>query len=133
QTKGIKQVAGQLRLDLAQYRELAAFAQFASDLDNATKAQLLKGEKLTQILIQGQYAPLSAAQQVAILFCGNEGYINDVENKDIQEFKKQFFEYFSSNCQDLEKRLNEGEKLEEKDKEELIKHIENFKENVFKV
>ncbi len=133
QTKGIKQVAGQLRLDLAQYRELAAFAQFASDLDAATKAQLLKGEKLTQILIQGQYNPLSVAEQVAILFCGNEGYVNDVENKDIQEFKKQFFDYFSSNCQDLEKRLNEGAKLEEADKEELIKHIENFKQNVFKV
>ena len=81
QTKGVKQVAGQLRLDLAQYRELAAFAQFASDLDAATKAQLLKGEKLTQILIQSQYNPLSAAQQVAILFCGNEGFVNDVENK----------------------------------------------------
>ncbi len=132
QTKGIKQVAGQLRLDLAQYRELAAFAQFASDLDAATKAQLLKGEKLTQILIQGQYQPLSVAQQVAILFCGNEGYINDVENKDIQEFKKQFFDYFASNCQDLEKRLNEGAKLSDEDKQELIKHIENFKNNVFK-
>ncbi|MBR2069292.1 MAG: F0F1 ATP synthase subunit alpha [Candidatus Gastranaerophilales bacterium] len=133
QTKGIKQVAGQLRLDLAQYRELAAFAQFASDLDSATKAQLLKGGKLTQILIQGQYNPLSAAQQVAILFCGNEGYINDIENKDIQEFKKQFFEYFSSNCSDLENRLNEGAKLSDDDKEELAKHIENFKQNVFKV
>ena len=133
QTKGIKQVAGQLRLDLAQYRELAAFAQFASDLDASTKAQLLKGGKLTQILIQGQYNPLSAAQQVAILFCGNEGFVNDVEDKDIQEFKKQFFEYFSSNCADLEKRLNEGAKLEDSDKEELIKHIKNFKENVFKV
>ncbi len=132
QTKGIKQVAGQLRLDLAQYRELAAFAQFASDLDAATKAQLLKGEKLTQILIQGQYNPLSVAKQVAILFCGNEGYVNDVENKDIQEFKKQFFDYFSSNCPDLEKRLNEGAKLEEADKEELVKHIKNFKENIFK-
>ena len=133
QTKGIKQVAGQLRLDLAQYRELAAFAQFASDLDAATKAQLLKGEKLTQILIQPQYNPLSVAEQVAILFCGNEGYINDVENKDIQEFKKQFFEYFSSNCKELEEKLNQGAKLEDADKEELIKHIKNFKENVFKV
>ena len=132
QTKGIKQVAGQLRLDLAQYRELAAFAQFASDLDAATKAQLLKGEKLTQILIQPQYNPLSVAQQVAILFCGNEGFINDVENKDIQEFKKQFFEYFSSNCSELETKLNDGAKLEESDKEELVKHIKNFKENIFK-
>ncbi len=133
QTKGIKQVAGQLRLDLAQYRELAAFAQFASDLDSVTKAQLLKGEKLTQVLIQPQYNPLSVAYQVAILFCANEGYIDDVENKNIQEFKKQFFEYFSINCSDLEKRLNDGEKLEDKDKEELIEHIKNFKENIFKV
>ncbi len=132
QTKGIKQVAGQLRLDLAQYRELAAFAQFASDLDAATKAQLLKGEKLTQILIQPQYNPLSVAQQVAILFCGNGGYINDVENIHIQEFKKQFFEYFSANCAELEERLNAGAKLEDSDKEELVKHIENFKNNVFK-
>ncbi len=133
QTKGIKQVAGQLRLDLAQYRELAAFAQFASDLDPATKAQLLKGEKLTQILIQPQYQPLSVAQQVAILFCGNEGYINDVENKDIQEFKKQFFEYFDANCSSLAEKLNAGAKLEDNDKEELVKHIKTFKETVFKV
>ena len=131
QTKGIKQVAGQLRLDLAQYRELAAFAQFASDLDAATKAQLLKGEKLTQILIQSQYKPLSVAQQVAILFCGNEGFVNDVENKDIPEFKKQFFEYFSSNCAELELKLNAGAKLEDSDKEDLINHIKNFKETVF--
>ena len=121
-----------MRLDLAQYRELAAFAQFASDLDPATKAQLLKGEKLTQILIQPQYNPLSVAQQVAILFCGNEGYINDVENKDIQEFKKQFFEYFSANCSELEEKLNAGAKLEDSDKENLIKHINEFKTNIFK-
>ena len=132
QTKGLKQVAGQLRLDLAQYRELAAFAQFASDLDSATKAQLLKGEKLTQILIQAQYQPLSAAQQIAILFCGNEGFINDIDNKDIQEFKKQFFEYFSSSCPELEKRLNEGAKLEKDDMNELRNIIENFKSGVFK-
>ena len=132
QTKGIKQVAGQLRLDLAQYRELAAFAQFASDLDPATKAQLLKGEKLTQILIQPQYNPLSVAQQVAILFCANEGYVNDVENRDIQEFKKQFFEYFASNCTDLEEKLNAGAKLEDEDKKTLTEHIKNFKENIFK-
>ena len=93
---------------------------------------MLKGEKLTQILIQPQYNPLSVAQQVAILFCGNEGYINDVENTDIQEFKKQFFEYFSANCSDLEARLNDGAKLEDEDKKNLVEHIKNFKENVFK-
>ena len=107
QTKGIKQVAGQLRLDLAQYRELAAFAQFASDLDPTTRAQLLKGEKLTQILIQPQYNPLSVAKQVTILFAGNEGFLDDVENKDIQDFKNQWFEYFVSNLKELEKKTQQ--------------------------
>lgn len=132
QTKGIKQVAGQLRLDLAQYRELAAFAQFASDLDPATRAQLLKGEKLTQILIQPQYKPLSVAKQVSILFAGNEGFLDDVENKDIQDFKEQWFEYFVSNMSELEKKLNDGAALDDSDKENLRSKLKDFKENIFK-
>ena len=132
QTKGIKQVAGQLRLDLAQYRELAAFAQFASDLDPSTRAQLLKGEKLTQILIQPQYNPLSVSEQVTILFAGNEGFLDDVENKDIQEFKKQWFEYFGANMNDLSEKLNQGAALDDNDKENLRKNLKNFKENIFK-
>ena len=132
QTKGIKQVAGQLRLDLAQYRELAAFAQFASDLDPATRAQLLKGEKLTQILIQPQYNPLSVAKQVTILFAGNEGFLDDVENKDIQDFKNQWFEYFVSNLKELEEKLNNGAALDDNDKENLKNHLKKFKENIFK-
>lgn len=132
QTKGIKQVAGQLRLDLAQYRELAAFAQFASDLDPSTRAQLLKGEKLTQILIQPQYNPLSVSEQVTILFAGNEGFLDDVENKDIQEFKKQWFEYFGANMNDLSEKLNNGAALDDNDKENLRNGLKNFKENIFK-
>ena len=132
QTKGIKQVAGQLRLDLAQYRELAAFAQFASDLDPATRAQLLKGEKLTQILIQPQYKPLSVAQQVSILYAGNIGSLDDVENKDISSFKEQWFEYFSSNMSALDEKLNQGGALDDADKENLKTHLDNFKNNVFK-
>ena len=132
QTKGIKQVAGQLRLDLAQYRELAAFAQFASDLDPATRAQLLKGEKLTQILIQPQYKPLSVAKQVSILFAGNEGFLDDVENKDIQDFKEQWFEYFVSNMSELEKKLNDGAALDDNDKGNLRSKLKDFKENIFK-
>ncbi len=131
QTKGVKQVAGQLRLDLAQYRELAAFSQFASDLDAATKAQLLKGEKLTQILIQPQYNPYSAAQQTVILFLANEGFVNDIKNEDIQEFKKQFFEFFETNCSDLETKLNSNEKLDETDKQFLLDKIKNFKETIW--
>ena len=132
QTKAIKQDAGQLRLDLAQYRELAAFAQFASDLDPATRAQLLKGEKLTQILIQPQYKPLSVAHQVSILFAGNENFLDDIENKDIANFKEQWFEYFSSNLNELEEKLNQGAGLEAQDKENLKNHLKNFKENIYK-
>ncbi|MDO5438039.1 MAG: F0F1 ATP synthase subunit alpha, partial [bacterium] len=131
QTKGIKQVAGQLRLDLAQYRELEAFAQFASDLDAATKAQLLKGEKLTQILIQPQYSPLSVAHQVTILFAGNNGFLDEIQNTDIANYKKEWFEYFSSNMHELEVKLNSGEKLSEEDKESLCSNLKNFNENVF--
>lgn len=132
QTKGIKQVAGQLRLDLAQYRELEAFAQFASDLDSATKAQLLKGEKLTQILIQPQYKPLSVAKQVSILFAGNEGFLDNIENSNIQEYKNRWFEYFESNLADLSKRLNDGGKLEDDDKKALCDHLKTFTETIFK-
>ncbi len=132
QTKAIKQVAGQLRLDLAQYRELAAFAQFASDLDPSTRKQLLKGEKLTQILIQPQYKPLSVAKQVTILFAGNEGFLDDVENKFVATFKDQWFDYFCSNMQELEEKLNNGAALDDKDKEDLRNQLKNFKENIFK-
>ena len=131
QTKGIKQVAGQLRLDLAQYRELEAFAQFASDLDPATKAQLLKGEKLTQILIQPQYSPLSVAYQVTILYAGNNGFLDNINNADIPEYKKQWFEYFSSNMPELEAKLNSGDKLSDEDKENLNNQLKNFNEHVF--
>lgn len=131
QTKGIKQVAGQLRLDLAQYRELEAFAQFASDLDPATKAQLLKGEKLTQILIQPQYSPLSVACQVTILYAGNNGFLDEIKNEDIQEYKKQWFEYFSNNMAELEAKLNKGEKLSDEDKENLSSALKNFNEHIF--
>ncbi len=132
QTKAIKQVAGQLRLDLAQYRELAAFAQFASDLDAATRAQLLKGEKLTQVLIQPQYKPLSVAQQVSILFAGNEGFLDDVENLDITRFKDEWFEYFAANMASLEQKLNEGAGLEDSDKNDLKTQLNNFKTSIFK-
>ena len=97
QTKGIKQVAGKLRLDLAQFRELEAFAQFASDLDASTKKQLLRGQKLTEVLKQPQYNPLSVAEQVSILFAANEGILDDVENPKISKFKKEWFVYFNAN------------------------------------
>ncbi len=127
QTKAIKQVAGTLRLALAQYRELEAFAQFASDLDAATKKQLLRGEKLTEVLKQLQYNPLSVAQQVSILYAANEGYLDDIENSQIQRFKKEWFMYFNSNMAELAQRLNDGSALSDEDKATLDRGLEVFK------
>ncbi|MBD5402774.1 F0F1 ATP synthase subunit alpha [bacterium] len=127
QTKAIKQVAGKLRLDLAQYRELEAFAQFASDLDSSTKKQLLRGQKLTEVLKQLQYNPLSVAEQVSILFAANEGILDDIENTNIQRFKKEWFVYFNANFSDLVERLNAGGALSDDDKKMLMNGLTTFK------
>lgn len=127
QTKAIKQVAGKLRLDLAQFRELEAFAQFASDLDKATKTQLLRGQKLTEVLKQPQYQPLSVAEQVSILFAANEGLLDEVDNKDILAFKKDWFDYYSANLPELVQKLNDGGALTDEDKEALKTAILKFK------
>ncbi len=132
QTKGIKQVAGKLRLDLAQFRELEAFAQFASDLDKATKDQLTRGQKLTEVLKQPQYSPLSVAEQISILFAANEGLLDDIENNRIKDFKEGWFGFFDANMIDLVERLNAGEKLTDEDKVELTKMVNKYKTNFFK-
>lgn len=126
QTKGIKQVAGKLRLDLAQFRELEAFAQFASDLDAATKKQLLRGQKLTEVLKQPQYKPLTVAQQVTILFAANEGFLDEIDNKKINEYKNGWFEYFEANLAEMNKSLNEGNKLSDEDIEVLKSNLETY-------
>ena len=126
QTKGIKQVAGKLRLDLAQFRELEAFAQFASDLDAATKKQLLRGQKLTEVLKQPQYKPLTVAQQVTILFAANEGYLDEIDNKKIPEFKSGWFETFEAKMPELNKALNEGAKLSDEDIKALKEQLDNY-------
>ena len=132
QTKGIKQVAGQLRLNLAQYRELEAFAQFASDLDKATKDQLTRGQKLSEVLKQPQYSPLSVAEQISILFAANEGILDDIENIKIKEFKQGWFDYFAANMKDLSDKLNDGAKLSDEDMDALRDKLKNYKLNFFK-
>lgn len=132
QTKGIKQVAGKLRLDLAQFRELEAFAQFASDLDKATKDQLTRGQKLTEVLKQPQYTPLSVAEQISILFAANEGLLDDIENNRIKDFKEGWFDFFDANMMELVERLNAGEKLSDEDKTALSTMINKYKTNFFK-
>lgn len=127
QTKAIKQVAGKLRLDLAQYRELEAFAQFASDLDQTTKSQLLRGEKLTEVLKQPQYNPLTVAEQVSILFAANEGLLDDIETADISRFKKEWFIHLNANLNSLAANLNDGSALSNDDMAELKAELENFR------
>ena len=131
QTKATKQVGGKLRLDLAQFRELEAFAQFASDLDKATQDQLLRGQKLTEVLKQPQYSPLSVAKQVSILFAANEGLLDDVDNSKIQQFKKEWFEYQDANLSELSQRLNEGAPLSDEDKKVLKDSLTTFKTSLF--
>jgi F-type H+-transporting ATPase subunit alpha len=101
QIKAMRQVAGRLRLDLAQYRELAAFAQFASDLDKATRDQLTRGEKLTEILKQPQFAPLSVEKQVAIIWTGTNGFLDDVPTPKIREFEAGLYRFLEQNHPDL--------------------------------
>ena len=127
QTKAIKQVAGQLRLDLAQYRELEAFAQFASDLDASTKKQLSRGQKLTEVLKQPPYSPLSVAEQDSLFFATKEGFLDEVENSDIARFKKEWFVYFNANYKDLTDRLNAGSALSDGDKKALSDGLTAFK------
>jgi len=96
QIKAMRQVAGKLRLDLAQYRELAAFAQFASDLDKTTRDQLTRGEKLSEILKQPQFAPLPVEKQVAIIWTATNGYLDDVETPKIRDFETGFYRFLES-------------------------------------
>ncbi|MDD3013407.1 MAG: F0F1 ATP synthase subunit alpha [Candidatus Gastranaerophilales bacterium] len=131
QTPAIKSIAGKLRLDLAQFRELEAFAQFASDLDKSTQDQLKRGQKLIEVLKQPQYSPLSVAQEYTILFAANKGILDDVANDKITEFKSEWFKYFSAKLQDFETVINTGKKLSDEDQERLYKEFEKFRDTVF--
>ena len=131
QTKAIKSVAGKLRLDLAQYRELEAFAQFASDLDKATQDQLKRGQKLIEVLKQPQYQPLSLAEEVSVLFAVNRGLLDNVANHNISEFKKEWFKYMPANLPAIEEHLNSGAKLGEAEEKTLTEHINKLTATLF--
>jgi F-type H+/Na+-transporting ATPase subunit alpha len=96
QTKAMRKVAGPLKLDLAQYRALAAFAQFASDLDKATRDQLTRGEKLSEIVKQPQYQPLPVEKQTAILYAATKGQVDDVPTPRVKEFEAQFYRFLET-------------------------------------
>lgn len=122
QVKAMKQVGGTLKLDLAQYREVAAFAQFGSDLDAATQAQLNRGERLTELLKQAQYSPIPTEVQIVILYAGVRGYLNKVSVSKIGEYEKALINFVQTNHADLLKRIKEEKQLS-KDLDSQIANI----------
>lgn len=129
QIKAMKQVAGTLRLDLAQYRELAAFAQFASDLDKATKAQLDRGQRLTELLKQAQYSPLPVEKQVMAIYLGTKGYLDDVAVKDVTRCEKEFLEFMDTNYAGVGEDIKSSKKLSDENEATLKQAIAEFKES----
>ena len=127
QIGAMKQVAGRLRMDLAQYRELASFAQFGSDLDKTTRDTLHRGARMTEILKQGQYKPMSAADQVIIIFAGSEGYTDDIELGDIARFETEVIDYVNRNYPELHDEILGGKKLSAEQQKKLRECIEQFK------
>lgn len=127
QIKAMKQVAGRLRLDLAQYRELAAFAQFGSDLDAATQAQLSRGERLVELLKQGQYQPIVVEDQVLSIFTGVNGYLDDIAVEDITRFEEELISFAKSNYPDVLESIKKEKKLSDELTEKLKKLVEEFK------
>ena len=127
QTKMMKQVAGSLKLDLAQYRELAAFTMFASDLDEGTRKQLQRGERMVELLKQGQYVPMGVARQVMIIWCGSNGYLDDVPVSSILKFEKEFIAFCEKKYPDVEHTLDKEKKISDDLGAKLKAAVEEFK------
>jgi len=127
QTKVIKKLGGGVRLALAQYRELAAFSQFASDLDEQTRKQLERGQRITELMKQPQYTPLSVAEMAVSLFAGNEGYLDDLPLNKVVPFENALRDYMNSSHEDLMNRINESGDWNDDLKAELKKACDEFK------
>jgi F-type H+-transporting ATPase subunit alpha len=127
QTKAMKSVAGTLRLDLAQYRSMAAFAQFGSDLDKATQQQLHRGKRLTELLKQGQYQPIPVEKQIIALAAGVGGMLDDLEVEQIRPFEEALYRHLDGPGRDLAKKVTEKKALDDAAKAEIRKVIEEVK------
>ena len=123
----MKKLAGGVRTALAQYRELAAFSQFASDLDDATKQQLANGKAFTELLKQKQFAPMSVAQQALSLFAADRGYLADVEVEKILDFEKALHDYLTAEKGDLEKQINDTGDWDDDIEKQFTELVESFK------
>ena len=125
----MKKVSGSMKLELAQYREMAAFAQFGSDLDASTQKLLNRGSKLTELLKQKQYSPMTVAEQVISVFCGVKGYLDDIELKDINNFEEQIIEKCKSEKPEILESILSSGKLEENTEKLLVDIITQLKKN----
>lgn len=128
QTKAMKKIAGMLRLTMAQYRELAAFAQFGSDLDEATKKQLSLGQRTAEVLKQGQYMPMSVAHQVAIIYAVTNGFLDDIPVEKVADFEAKFHQFIDTQGKDYLKAVAEGSNWDDSTIETLKKTINEFKQ-----
>ena len=128
QIKAMKSVAGTLRLDLAQYRELAAFAQFGSDLDKATKAQLDRGLRMTELLKQPQYKPYPVEKQVISLYAGSKGYIDDLPVQDVTRFEAELLKYVDNSAPEIGADIIKNKKITDANEEALKKVLDDFKQ-----
>ena len=126
QVKAMRQVAGTLRLDLAQYRELAAFAQFGSELDKATRAQLSRGQRLVELLKQPQYEPLAVEQQIMIIFAGTTGLLDDIAVTDVQKFERELYRFVETRHGAVCAAIREKQQLDEQLKTDLTAVIKEF-------
>jgi F-type H+/Na+-transporting ATPase subunit alpha len=127
QTKAMKQVAGTLRLDLAQFRELAAFAQFGSDLDKSTLAQIERGKRMVELLKQDQYVPMSMVEQVSVLFAATQGFLDDIPVESVKKFEEEFLRFMRDSKSDLVKELGDKKAIDDELKPKLIAALEDFK------
>jgi len=128
QTKAMKKVAGTLRLDMAQFRELEAFAQFGSDLDEATQRQINRGQRLVEVLKQGQYQPMNAGKQVAILFAGANGYLDEWPVEAVTDYEKQMLEFLESKYPEILSEIKEKDDISDNLDEKMRKALDEFKE-----
>ncbi|MBI3406232.1 MAG: F0F1 ATP synthase subunit alpha [Acidobacteria bacterium] len=128
QVKAMRQVAGTLRLDMAQFRALAAFAQFGSELDKATQAQLARGQRLTEVLKQDQFQPLAIERQVLIIFAGTNGYLDAVEISQTRRYERELFAFMETNYGAILKELADKKKIEDDLREKIKTALEAFKE-----
>jgi F-type H+-transporting ATPase subunit alpha len=128
QIKAMRSVAGSLRLDLAQYRELAAFAQFGSDLDKASQAQLNRGRRLTEILKQGQFSPVPVEKQVLIIFAGVNGYLDDLQVEDLKKFEAELYKFAESARPGVLTSIREKKELNDEIKGQVKDLLSEFKQ-----